>query len=428
MIAAAFIALAILLIIGTPISVAMVLAAVISLLLNGNVYSLDLIVQKLYSQCESFPLLAIPLFVFAGGIMAKGGMSDRLIRFASSLVGKVHGGLAIVSVIACIFFAAISGSTAATTAAIGTVLIPAIIKSGFSKGSATALQATAGSIGIIIPPSIPFVLLGVISGISIGKLFLGGVIPGMLTGLALMIVCYITAKVQKHELAGDKINIKEVLHSGGHAILPLLTVVFIMGGITMGIVTPTEAAILAVNWALFVSIFIYRSLKWKELPAIMVDTVCITGVVVLCIGATSPFAWLLTVEQFPQDIANAMLEFTQNPICLKLLMLIVLLAVGTFLDLTPAMIILVPIFMPIAMKLNMDPVQFGVVVVMALGIGQCTPPVGIALFVACSISKIKIGHVIIPLFPFLFAMLLILLATCFWEPLTTWLPDMLMRQ
>ncbi len=426
MIAYLFIILLVLLLIGVPISVTMVLSASIVMVLFSG-YSLDIIAQKLFSISNNFPLLAIPFFIFAGGIMSKGGMSDRLIRFASGFVGNVRGGLAMVSVIACMFFAAISGSTAATTAAIGTVLMPAIIKTGFSKGSATSLQATAGSIGIIIPPSIPFVLMGVIGGISIGELFLGGILPGICTGVALMLVAHLTARFQKHPPSGEKMGMKEIFKASRRAVLPLLTVIFVVGFIIMGIATPTEAAVIAVLWSLLVSIVIYKELTIVELKQIMIDTVKITGIVLLCIAGTAPFAWLLTVEQVPAQVAGSMLALTSNPILLKLMILSILLAVGTFLDLTPAMIILVPILMPISRQMGMDPIQFGVIMVMALGIGQCTPPVGIALFVACSISKTKIGKVIVPLLPFLFAMLLVLLLATFWPFLTVGLPTLLMR-
>jgi C4-dicarboxylate transporter DctM subunit len=427
MVAFLFISLLALLLMGVPISMAMVLTAAAAIL-GFSDYSLEIITQRLFNQTNSFPLLAVPLFIFAGGIMGKGGMSDRLIHLASSVIGNVKGGLAMVSIVACMFFAAISGSTAATTAAIGIVLMPAVIKTGFSRGAATSLQATAGSIGIIIPPSIPFVLMGVIGGMSIGELFLGGILPGICTGMILMATAFSIATLQKHPPSGSKVEMKTILRSFKRSILSLLTVVFIVVSIMQGIATPTEAAIIAVAWSLFISMAVYKELKLSQLPKIMKSTVKVTGIVVLCIGATAPFAWLLTIEDVPQEIARGMLAFSENPVVLKLILLAILLAVGTFLDLTPAMILLVPVLKPIAMTLGMDPVQFGVVVVMALGIGQCTPPVGISLFVACSISKIKIGKVARPLAPFLAAMVVVLLIATFWPAMTTWLPEVFMRK
>lgn len=413
---------------GVPISFALVLAAAAAIV-GFSDFNLNLIPLKLFGATSSFPLLAVPFFVLAGSLMSKGGMSARLIELARTFVGRVHGGVAMVSIIACMLFAAVSGSTAATTAAIGIVLIPAMIQSGFSRGAAVSLQATAGSIGIIIPPSVPFVLLGVVGSISIGELFLGGVFPGIAVGLALMLVSYVMARVQKHAPAAvsDR-SLRAIGRAFLRAILPLLTMVWVLGGIICGLVTPTEAAIVAVVWALIVGGPIYRELKLRDIAAALVDTTKVTGIVVLCIGATAPFAWLLTAERVPQHIAAGMLSVSSNPIALKLMMLLILLAIGTFLDLTPAMILLVPILMPIANHtIHMDPVQFGVMLVLALGIGQSTPPVGIALFVACSVGKARIGEVSRALWPFLLAMIVVLLVTAFWAPLTTALPTALLR-
>jgi len=419
----------VLLMIGVPISIALVLAAAAAMAFAAA-GGLDLtqIPLQLYESTNSFPLLAVPFFVLAGSIMSRGGMSDRLIDLARSFVGRIPGGVAMVSVVACMLFAAVSGSTAATTAAIGIVLIPAMIESGFSRGAATGLQATAGSIGIIIPPSIPFVLLGVIGSISIGKLFLGGVLPGIAIGAALMAVSFAIARVQKHPPSSSHTSLAKILRAAGRSILPLLTIVFVIGGIMLGMVTPTEAAIVAVVWSLIVSVLIYRELTAKDFYESLVDTVKVTGIVVLCIGATAPFAWLLTVEQVPQNIADSMTAMTANPALLTLMMMVILLAIGTFIDLTPAMILLVPILMPIAKGIGMDPVHFGVMLILALGIGQSTPPVGISLFVACSVGKAKMSQVALPLLPFLAAMIVVLIAVAFWPPLTTWLPNLLMDQ
>jgi C4-dicarboxylate transporter DctM subunit len=426
MIAFLFLSFVILLLWGVPISIVMLLSSALAII-GFSHYSLDVIAQKLFSQSNSFPLMAVPFFILAGGIMSKGGMSDRLIRLASSLVGNVRGGLAMISVVACMFFASVSGSTAATTAAIGMVLMPAIIKTGFSPGSATGLQTCAGSIGIIIPPSIPFVLMGVIGGISIGGLFIGGIIPGILIGIFLMLTAHLISRIQKHQPSGEKIRFDKIVSAFKKSILSLMTVIFIVGSIMMGIATPTEAAIVAVIWALLVCGIVHKELKLSDLPDILVQTVKITGIVVFCIAATAPFAWLLTIEQVPLRIATAMTAMTQNPALLKIMMIAILLVVGTFLDLTPALIILVPILQPIARNFGMPDIQFGMMMVMALGIGQCTPPVGISLFVACSISRTRIGDVILPMLPFLLAMLLALLLVTFLPALSMWLPSLTIK-
>lgn len=416
----------VMLLLEIPISISLVLASAATIALTTG-FSLDIVISKIYTASDSFPLVAIPFFVMAGGIMGRGGMSRRLVDLASSLVGNIRGGLAITSVVACMMFAAISGSTAATTASIGSILIPAIIASGFSRGSATALQATAGSIGIIIPPSVPLILMGVIGSMSIGELFLAGVLPGLLIGSLLIVVCTLIACVQHHPTSGQPFSPLEVLRRLSRALLALLAVIFVIGGIILGIVTPTEAGVVAVFYSLFISMVFYREMTWRDLPPILIDTAKITGIVVLCIGAASPFAYLLTIQHLPETVATGLLGLTGNAVLIKLLMVAVLLMVGTFLDLTPAMLILVPIFLPIAVGLGMDKIHFGLMVVAALGIGQCTPPVGIALFVACSVSRATMSELFKPLLPYLAAMLVALLAVVFFSGLTLWLPSLFMR-
>jgi len=418
MIISLFLIFAVLLLLGVPIALALILSTATSLLCFSD-YSLVLIAQQLFAQSNSFPLMASPLFVLAGALMGQGGMSRRLVALAQCIVGNLRGGMGMVAVVGCMFFACVSGSTAATTAAIGTVLLPSLLKSGFSRGSATALLATGGSIGVIIPPSVPFILMGVIGGMSIGKLFIGGIIPGILNGFALMAVVYLTARLEKHPTSGEPFSLSRFGAALLGALPALFTVFIILGAILTGIATATEAAILAVVWAFLVCFVFYRELDIPGLRSALVDTVRITGIVVFCIGATAPFAWLLTVEEVPAQAAALMLGISSNPAVLTIMIMALLLAVGTFLDLTPAMIILVPILMPIALKIGMDPVQFGVFTVMALAIGQSTPPVGIALFVACGVSKAKIEETVRPLIPFLIALLVILLLVAFLPALSS---------
>ncbi len=300
------------------------------------------------------------------------------------------------------------------------------MKSGFSRGSATSLQATAGSIGIIIPPSIPLILMGYIGDISISDLFMGGILPGILIGLALMLVSYFTARIQKHTVSHAPFSFRRLGREFWNAMPALLAVVFVLGGIMGGFVTATEAGIIAVVYSLLVSLLIYRDMGIKDLGPILVDTGKITGIVVIVIGAATPFAWLLTVEHAPAAIAESLFALTENRYIITLFMLAIMIAIGTFLDLTPAMFILVPILMPISVgQLGMDPVHFGVMVVAALGIGQSTPPVGVTLFVACSVGKIPIHEVVRPMFPFLGAMIAVLIAVAFIPPVTLWLPQVL---
>jgi C4-dicarboxylate transporter DctM subunit len=421
MIAALFILFFIFLALGVPVALVLVLATGVAMMAFTD-YSLVLIAQQMLSQSNSFPLMAIPFFVFAGAVMGHGGMSRRLIDLASCMVGNMRGGMGVVAVIGCMFFACVSGSTAATTAAIGTVLLPAVLKSGFDRGTATALFSTAGSIGVIIPPSVPLVLMGGIGGLSIGKLFMGGILPGVLNGFALMAAVIILAHLQKQLPSGSEFSAGRLCKAFWHALPPMFTIVIILGAILLGIATATEAAILAVVWALVVSGVFYRELSLDGLKNAALDTIKITGVVVFCIGATAPFAWLLTVEEVPAQAAAIMLALTTNPALLTLMILALYLMAGTFLDLTPAMIILVPILMPIAVEIGMDPLQFGIVTVMALAIGQSTPPVGIALFVACGVTRTRMAEAVRPLAPFLLALLAILLLAAFWPAITLALP------
>ncbi|RME90891.1 MAG: TRAP transporter large permease, partial [Verrucomicrobia bacterium] len=281
--------------------------------------------------------------------------------------------------------------------------------------------------GIIIPPSIPFVLLGVVGSMSIGRLFLGGVVPGILMAAALMLTAFAMARLQKHPPSSETPSWGRFWRALRRATLPLLTVVFVLGGIIGGYVTPTEAAMVAVLWALLISGVVHRQLTWAALARALIDTVQVTAIVVLCIGATKPFAWLLTVEQTPQRLAQALLAATSNPVLIKLAMLAVLLAVGTIIDLTPAMILLTPILLPIAQEIGMDRIHFGVAMILALAIGQSTPPVGISLFVACSVAKARMEEVARPLLPFLLALVVVLLIVTFWPATALWLPGLFYR-
>jgi C4-dicarboxylate transporter, DctM subunit len=418
-----------LLILGVPIAFALVAAAVVAMA-AATPFSLEIIVQRMVGGVNSFPLVAIPFFVLAGLIMGKGGMSKRLIAFARNLVGGLPAGLALVMVLASMMFAAISGSTAATTATIGAVMIPALARArGFNIPSAAALQTTAGCIGVIIPPSVPLILMGVIAGISVGDLFLAGVFPGILMGITLMVTSVIYSLWRRGEGAEESGSLAttpgELGRSALHAILPLLTLVIIMGGIIGGLFTPTEAGIVAVIYAVVICAAVYRELRWKDFPELLREAVVITAVVVLCISAAAPFAWLLTIEQVPQQIGQAMLAITESRMALIGLMLLVLILIGTFLDLTPAMLILVPVFLPIARAIGMPDLQFGLMVTMSLAIGQCTPPLGVSLFVACGVAKCRIGELVRPLLPFLAALLVALLVTAFFPLFSTWLPAVL---
>ena len=419
-----FLIFALLLAIRTPVSFSLAISAALSLLLVGHIDPL-IVVQRMYSAAQSFSLIAIPFFILSGGFMESGGISRRLIAFSSSLVGHIRGGLSMISVVAAMFFAGISGSTAADTAAIGSILIPAMEEKGYGKDFATSVVGTAGAIGIIIPPSIPMIILGVTGGISIGGLFLGGIIPGILMGLALMGTSLIFAK-QRGLSSEPRATWKERGRAFVDSLLALNTMVIIMGGILGGIFTPTEASVIAAIYSFIVGFFVYRELTWKDIPRIIIQTGVTTGVVVLCIAAASSFGWILAAEEIPGAIARAIFSLTENRFLVLLLMNALMLVMGTFLDITPIIIILVPILYPIAHQLGVSPIHFGIMTIVNMAIGQCTPPVGISLFVATGISKATLGEILPSYCRFLFSMVAVLLLITAFPQLITFLPQLIM--
>lgn len=412
------------LILKVPVSFSLAIASLAALSYAGHIDT-AVIVQRMYTASESFALIAIPFFILAGGFMESGGISRRIVNFASSLVGHIRGGLAMVSVVASMFFAGISGSTAADTAAIGSILIPAMESKGYGKDMATSVQATAGSIGIIIPPSIPMVILGITAGISIGGLFLGGFIPGVLMGLALMITSYILAR-QRNLPPEPRVPFKQLIRSFLDSILALMTLVIIMGGILTGIFTPTEASVIAALYSFILGFFIYKELKFKDIPRIMVKTAITTGVVVFCIASASSFGWIVAAERIPAKIAEAILSISTNKYVILTLFNLLMLFLGTFLDVTPIIIIVVPIIFPIALKLGVSPIHFGLMTIVNMAIGQCTPPVGVSLFVATGIAKASLGEILGTYVKYILAMIIVLFIITFIPPLVTFIPSLVM--
>ena len=413
-----------LLIIRTPIPYVLAIASCIALLVNTEM-DIVVILQRMYTASESFSLVAVPFFILAGGFMETGGISRRLVRFASTLVGHIKGGLAMVSVVAAMFFAGVSGSTAADTAAIGSILVPAMEQKKYGKDMATSVVACAGSIGIIIPPSIPMVILGVTAGISIGGLFLGGFIPGILMGIALMIVSYVFAK-KRNLPAEPRATLPEIWTSFKDSILALMTMFIILGGIMFGIFTATEASVVAALYAFIVGVFVYRELKWRDIPEIMVKSAITSGVVVFCVATASAFGWILTYERIPAMMADLVLSISQDKFAVLMLMNLLMLFMGTFLDVAPIIIILVPIIYPIAMKLGVDPIHFGVMTTVNMAIGQCTPPVGIALFVATGISKVALKEMLGTYMKYIGVMIIVLCLITLIPELITFIPRLVM--
>ncbi len=401
-----FIAFIVLIVLSVPISIALGLSSMIAVLLHTDM-SLMVLVQKIFGGVNSFTLMAIPFFILAGNIMAAGGVSNRLVNFAGTLIGRLTGGLALVSTVACTFFGAISGSAPATTAAIGAVMVEPMEKKGYSKEFAAATVAASGTIGLLIPPSITMVLYGVIAGASIGKLFLAGIIPGLLMCLTLMGVEYAISR--KRGYGGDApASLKEIFLSFKSSILALLMPLIILGGIYGGIFTPTEAAVVAVVYGVIIGLFAYKELNFKKIMEILQNSGKSTAVILYLVATAHIFSYILASEQIPQQLAQLMLSVSSNPLMIQFMIMIALLFAGTFLDNAVAIVLLTPIFYPITVQVGIDPVFFGVLMVFALAIGQVTPPVGLCLFVACNISKVSIEKLSKAVIPFLVALIVLL--------------------
>ncbi|WP_245984844.1 TRAP transporter large permease [Biomaibacter acetigenes] len=419
-----FLLLAVFCLMGLPVAFAIALASTYGVISAGNI-PLMVVVQRMFTQIDSFPLMAVPFFMLAGNLMDRGGISLKIINFASNLVGHIKGGLAMVSVVASMFFAGISGSASADSAAIGSVLIPAMEKKNYGKSFAASLTATAGSIGVIIPPSIPMVIYAITGSVSIGKLFLGGYIPGLMIGLGLMAVSFYFAITRGYP-AEPRASLKSLWKSFVESIWALLMVVIIMGGILTGAFTATEASVVAVVYAIIVGMFVYKQLKLSDLPRIFIESGVTTAVVMFCVAATAILSWILTNQQVPVKMAAAILAITQNPIIILILINIILLFLGTILDTTPAIILIVPILLPIVTKLGVDPIHFGLITVTNLAIGMSTPPVGITLFVSSGIANLPMSKMLKSLVPFWAVMVFILGLITFVPGITMYLPNKFM--
>ncbi len=417
-----FIALAILLLLNVPIAVALGLSTALSIWYSD--LPLTIVVQRMLSSNDSFPLMAIPFFIMAGSCMSQGGVSKRLVVFADSLFGWLTGGLGIVAQITGIFFSAISGSSAATTAAVGGVMFPEMEKRGYDRSFSAAIIAAAGETGIIIPPSVPMVVYGVIAGVSIGDMFLAGVVPGLLMGIALCFLIYFKSK--KMGYGGEKFKGgANVLRSFREAIWGLLMPVIILGGIYGGIFTATEAAVVAVVYGLIVGFFIYKDLRISDLPKIFESTVIGTAVVMFIMNAAGLFSWVITREQFPAQLAAYFISLSSDPVVYLMLINVLLFIVGCLLNASAAITILTPILAPIAIKLGIDPVFFGVIMTTNLAIGCITPPVGVDLFVASSISKVSMTRLSSAIVSFVVVLVVVQIVITYIPGLVMWLPNAL---
>lgn len=413
-----------LLAIGTPVAWSITVSSLLTMMVSiDSVASFTTVAQRMATGLDSFALLAIPFFILSGELMNKGGIAHRLIAFAKTLVGSLPGGLALINVIAAMLMGAIAGSAMASASAMGSILGPEMEKEGYSKEFGVAVNITSATTGLVIPPSNVLIVYSLASGgVSIAALFLAGYIPGILTGLLLMTVAAIWAKKKKYNI-GKRSSLKEVFKTFIDALPSLLLLVVVIGGIVIGIFTATEASAIAVLYTLVLG-FIYKEISVKNLPQILLDSSATTAVVMLLIGASMSMSWVMSYENIPQEISTGLLQISENPIIILLIINLILLAVGTFMDMTPAVLIFTPIFLPIVTVLGMDPVHFGILMILNLCIGLCTPPVGSVLFVGVGIAKTSIQKVIKPLIPMFAAMIVALLLITYFPQLTLWLPSL----
>lgn len=416
-----FLGLFILMIFNVPVGIAIGMASIMAII-SSETLSLPYVAQALVTGADSFPIMAIPLFVLAGELMGAGGVSKRILNVFNELFGRLTGGLGIVTVVVCMFFAAVSGSGPATVAAVGSMVIPTMLEKGYSKKFTLALIACAGSIGVIIPPSIPMVIYGVSTGTSISALFLGGFMPGLVIGVALILWCYFYAKKQGWKGDDRKFSWSRTGRAVWDAKWALINPFIILGGIYGAIFTPTEAAAVAAVYALICGVFIHKELRIKDLISTIGNACSTTGTTMVILGCATAFTKILTIEEIPNMITNAIISFTDNKILILLLIIILLLLVGCFMDTTPAIMVLSPILLPVALSVGLNPIHFGLIMVVALAIGFITPPLGINLFVAARIGKEPLETVTSGIIPFVVIMVICLLFITFIPQISMFLP------
>jgi tripartite ATP-independent transporter DctM subunit len=411
-----------LLVLGVPIAYSIGISGSITLLMSiMPLPAYTTFAQRMATALDSFALLAIPFFILAGQLMNQGGIAIRLIDFAKVLVGRLPGGLAFVNIIANMLFGAISGSAAASASAIGSFMTPKMKEEGFDPAYSAAVNITSATTGLVIPPSNILIVYSLASGgVSIAALFLAGYIPGILTGLVLMAVAGVFAYRKKYPV-GEVVSIKTGVIKFLDAIPSLLLLVIVIGGIIAGYFTATEASAIAVLYTLILSM-IYKQIKLKQIPSILLRTVGVTSIVLFLVGTSMGLSWVMSYANIPQSVSAGLLSLSSNPFTILLIINLILLFVGIFMDMTPAVLIFTPIFLPVVVSMGMDPVHFGIIMVMNLSVGLCTPPVGSVLFIGCSVAKISIEKVVKPLLPLFAAMIAVLMLVTYFPIISLWLP------
>ena len=411
--------------IGIPIAFSLGLISTLGIVSMGA--PIYVVIQRMFSGVDSIPLIAVLLFTLAGSLMQRGGISDRLVGFSDTLVGHLPSGMAMVTIVACMFFAAITGSAIAATAAIGGIMLPIMTEKGYDKSFSASLMATGGSIGPIIPPSIPLLVFGVIANCSVAKLFLGGIIPGIGMGISLMILSYFVGKKRHYIGRERRATLKEMWTAGIDAIWALITPIIIMGGILTGVFTATESAAVAVGYSLLIGTFVYKELTLTKVKDCLFDAAKTTGTVLIIVGFASLFTWVITMQMIPQQIAAYLAETIHTKWMMLLVMNVILLIVGTFIDTTSAIVIFAPLFLALAPVFNIDVIHLGVMMAVNLTIGMCTPPLGVCLFVASGIAKIPMREMFRDLWPQLIALIIVLAIITYFPATITYIPNLLIK-
>ncbi|HSB70151.1 MAG TPA: TRAP transporter large permease [Candidatus Methylomirabilis sp.] len=413
----------VLFLIGIPITFSLGVVSLLGLILAK--VPLLLVVQRLWTAVDTFSLVAVPLFILAGDLMSQGGISRRLVDFAQALVGHFTSGLAMVAVVACMFFAAVSGSAIADAAAIGGILIPTMVANRYHPPFTASLVAAAGTIGPIIPPSIPMVLYGAMTNTSIAMLFAGGFLPGVLMGTGLMVYAYYVGKRRGYRGREKRAGLREVARGFVNALFAMLMPIIIIGGIISGIFTPTESGVVAVVYALVLGKFVYRELTWQDITRLLYECGLLTGKILFILGTASIFSWLLTVEGIPQQVTAYLAGLNAGWVMMLLLINLILLFVGTFIDTISALVIFTPLLLPLAMSVGVDPIHFGIILAVNLTIGMITPPVGVVLFVTTAIAKLTIREMMRDLTPMIGVLIVALAITTYWPAMVMWIPNLL---
>ena len=408
---------------GVPVAVSLGLASLAYLLYAG--IPIVVMPQKMYAGMDVFVLLCIPGFILAGNLMNNGGITERIVRFASALVGWMRGGLGQVNIAGSMLFGGISGTAVADAASIGGMMIPGMTRAGYPPAFSAAVTAASSTVGPIIPPSVPMIIVGALSGISVGRMFLAGAVPGLLMGVAMMVACYVVARRKGYPAERWK-GLSELARSFGSAFWAIAMTVLIVGGLLSGLVTPTETAVIASLYAAFVGLFVYRELDWRRIPRIVVDSAVSSAAILALVGFANVFGWILASERIPQAIAAGVLSVTDSRLVVILLINVLLLVIGTFMETIAALIILFVPLLQLATAVGVDPLHFAVFAVLNLMIGLTTPPVGVCLFVCANIARLPLAPVVVAIAPFLLANIAVLLLVSYVPATVLWLPDLLM--